>query len=119
MMLGTTLVLRRRFKPATVLADIEKHKVTAIVVVPVMLSRAARRAGEDGSPSRTCRACGSCSSPARSWAPNWPRVRCKDLGPVIYNLYGSTEIAFATIARPKDLSINPATVGPVGQGHAR
>ncbi|MGV0801520.1 AMP-binding protein, partial [Mycolicibacterium elephantis] len=39
MMLGTTLVLRRRFKPATVFEDIEKHKVTAIVVVPVMLSR--------------------------------------------------------------------------------
>ena len=39
MMLGSTLVLRRRFKPATVLADIEKHKVTAMVVVPVMLSR--------------------------------------------------------------------------------
>ena len=34
----------------------------------------------------------------------------------IYNLYGSTEIAFATIARPKDLSINPATVGPVVKG---
>ena len=40
----------------------------------------------------------------------------KDLGPVIYNLYGSTEIAFATIARPKDLSINPGTVGPVVKG---
>ncbi|HXL63293.1 MAG TPA: AMP-binding protein, partial [Mycobacterium sp.] len=34
MMLGTTLVLRRRFKPPTVLADIETHKVTAMVVVP-------------------------------------------------------------------------------------
>src|SRR5436190_2062633 len=39
MMLGTTLVLRRRFKPVTVLEDIEKNKVTAMVVVPVMLSR--------------------------------------------------------------------------------
>jgi fatty-acyl-CoA synthase len=40
----------------------------------------------------------------------------KELGPVIYNLYGSTEVAYATIARPKDLSINPATVGPVVRG---
>src|SRR5882757_4645961 len=39
MMLGSTLVLRRKFKPANVLADIEKHGVTAVVVVPVMLSR--------------------------------------------------------------------------------
>jgi fatty-acyl-CoA synthase len=40
----------------------------------------------------------------------------KRLGPVIYNLYGSTEIAFASIARPQDLEINPATVGPVVKG---
>ena len=43
-------------------------------------------------------------------------MRSRNSGPVIYNLYGSTEIAFATIARPKDLSINPATVGPVVKG---
>ncbi|HEX2213191.1 MAG TPA: AMP-binding protein, partial [Mycobacterium sp.] len=40
----------------------------------------------------------------------------KDIGPVIYNLYGSTEIAFATIARPEDLQKNPAPVGPVVKG---
>ncbi len=39
MFFGSTLVLRRRFKPATVLEDLEQHKVTAMVVVPVMLSR--------------------------------------------------------------------------------
>lgn len=39
MFLGSTLVLRRKFKPPLVLQDIEKHKVTAMVVVPVMLSR--------------------------------------------------------------------------------
>jgi fatty-acyl-CoA synthase len=40
----------------------------------------------------------------------------KDLGPVIYNMYGSTEIAFATIAGPKDMERNAATVGPVVKG---
>src|SRR6202789_3160979 len=39
MFLGSTLVLHNKFKPAGVLEDIEKHKVTAVVVVPVMLSR--------------------------------------------------------------------------------
>src|SRR6201999_2844686 len=39
MFLGSTLVLRRKFKPPLVLEDIEKHKVTAMGVVPVMLSR--------------------------------------------------------------------------------
>ena len=36
MFFGSTLVLRRRFKPATVLEDLEKHKVTAMVVVAVV-----------------------------------------------------------------------------------
>jgi fatty-acyl-CoA synthase len=40
----------------------------------------------------------------------------KDIGPVIYNMYGSTEIAMATIARPQDLAVNPTTVGPVVKG---
>ena len=39
MFLGSTLLLRRKFKPPLVLEDIEKHKATAMVVVPVMLSR--------------------------------------------------------------------------------
>ena len=37
-------------------------------------------------------------------------------GPGRGNLYGSTEIAFASIARPEDLQKNPATVGPVVKG---
>jgi fatty-acyl-CoA synthase len=35
---------------------------------------------------------------------------------VIYNLYGSTEIAYATIATPEDLEADPSTVGKVVRG---
>jgi len=115
MMLGSTLVLRRKFKPANVLADIEKHKVTAVVVVPVMLSRTldafdGMERKPDLSSLRIVFVSGS------QLGAELATRALKDLGPVIYNLYGSTEIAFATIARPKDLSINPATVGPVVKG---
>jgi fatty-acyl-CoA synthase len=114
-MLGSTLVLRRRFKPADVLADIEKHKATAMVVVPVMLSRILNALEKmdkkpDLSSLRIVFVSGS------QLGAELATRALKDLGPVIYNLYGSTEIAFATIARPKDLSINPATVGPVVKG---
>jgi fatty-acyl-CoA synthase len=89
--------------------------VTAMVVVPVMLSRIldaldAMERKPDLSSLRIVFVSGS-----QLGAELAPRA-LKDLGPVIYNLYGSTEIAFATIARPKDLSINPATVGPVVKG---
>lgn len=115
MMLGSTLVLRRRFKPATVFADIEKHKVTAIVVVPVMLSRMLdeldkMQAKPDLSSLRIVFVSGS------QLGAELAGRALRELGPIIYNLYGSTEIAFATIARPKDLSINPATVGPPVKG---
>jgi fatty-acyl-CoA synthase len=115
MMLGSTLVLRRRFKPPIVLEDIEKHRATAIVVVPVMLSRMldaleGMEKKPDLSSLRIVFVSGS------QLGAELANRALKELGPVVYNLYGSTEIAYATIARPQDLSINPATVGPVVKG---
>ena len=115
MMLGSTLVLRRRFKPATVLADIEAHGVTALVVVPVMLSRILDEL-EKTSPKPNLSSLRIVFVSGSQLGGELATRALKDLGPVVYNLYGSTEIAFATIARPKDLSINPATVGPVVKG---
>ena len=115
MMLGSTLVLRRRFKPPTVLADIEKHKVTAMVVVPVMLSRMLDEL-ERRSPSPTCRACGSCSCPARSSAPNWPPARSRISARSSTTSTGRRRSRSRPSPGPKDLSINPATVGPVVKG---
>lgn len=115
MMLGSTLVLRRRFKPATVLEDIEKHRVTAVVVVPVMLSRILDEL-EKTSPKPNLSSLRIVFVSGSQLGGELATRALKDLGPVVYNLYGSTEIAFATIARPKDLSINPSTVGPVVKG---
>jgi fatty-acyl-CoA synthase len=115
MTLGSTLVLRRKFRPLTVVEDIEKHRATALVVVPVMLSRildaldSADRS-YDLSSLRIVFVSGS------QLGAELATRATKRLGPVIYNLYGSTEIAFASIARPQDLEINPSTVGPVVKG---
>ena len=38
------------------------------------------------------------------------------LGPVLYNLYGSTEVAWATIATPEDLQAAPGTAGRPPRG---
>lgn len=115
MMLGSTLVLRRKFKPATVLADIEKHKATAIVVVPVMLSRMLDEL-EKTSPKPDLSSLRIVFVSGSQLGAELATRALKDLGPVIYNLYGSTEVAYASIARPQDLSLNPATVGPVVKG---
>jgi acyl-CoA synthetase (AMP-forming)/AMP-acid ligase II len=115
MFLGSTLLLRRRFKPPLVLEDIEKHKATALVVVPVMLSRilaALEKMDEkpDLSSLRIVFVSGS------ALGADLAERGLKDLGPVIYNMYGSTEIAFATIAGPKHLEFNSSTAGPVVKG---
>jgi fatty-acyl-CoA synthase len=115
MTLGSTLVLRRKFRPVTVLQDIEKHRATGLVVVPVMLSRILDTLDKlDGKPDLSSLRIVFVSG-SQLGAELATRA-LKELGPVIYNLYGSTEIAFATIARPKDLDVNPATVGPVVKG---
>ena len=115
MVLGSTLVLRRKFRPANVLEDIEKHRVTGLVVVPVMLSRILDALDKvdrvpDLSSLRIVFVSGS------QLGAELANRALKALGPVIYNMYGSTEIAFASIARPEDLAINPATVGPLIKG---
>ncbi len=115
MFLGSTLVLRRRFKPTLVLQDIEKHKVTALVVVPVMLSRILAAVEQlenkpDLSSLRIVFVSGS------ALGADLAERALKDIGPVVYNMYGSTEIAFATIAEPKHLQRNSSTVGPVVKG---
>jgi fatty-acyl-CoA synthase len=115
MFLGSTLVLRRKFKPPHVLEDIEKHQATAMVVVPVMLSRILDEIEKmetkpDLSSLRIVFVSGS------QLGAELANRSLRDIGPVIYNMYGSTEIAFATIAGPKDLQHNASTVGPVVKG---
>ncbi|MCV7445318.1 acyl-CoA synthetase [Mycobacterium paraense] len=115
MFLGSTLVLRRKFKPPLVLEDIEKHKVTAMVVVPVMLSRILDAVEKmDKKPDLSSLKIVFVSGSALG--SELAERALKDLGPVIYNMYGSTEIAFATIAEPKHLEFNASTVGPVVKG---
>ena len=115
MTLGSTLVLHRRFTPAVVLSDVATHTVTAIVVVPVMLSRMldaleAMPTKPDLSNLRIIFVSGS------QLGAELATRAMKDIGPVVYNLYGSTEISFVSIARPQDLKKNPATVGPMIKG---
>ena len=115
MTLGSTLVLHRRFTPATVLADVAAHKVTAIVVVPVMLSRMVD-ALETMDPKPDLSSLRIIFSSGSQLGAELAVRTMREIGPVVYNLYGSTEIAFVSIARPEDLKKNPATVGPTIRG---
>ncbi len=113
--LGSTLVLRRRFDPEETLGSLEEHRATAMVMVPVMLQRmlelGEEKIGEyDHSSLRIIFLSGSALSA------DVAKRALKAFGPVVYNLYGSTEISYATIATPEDLQEDPSTVGRVVRG---
>jgi fatty-acyl-CoA synthase len=113
--LGSTLVIRRKFDPEQALDSLERHKATAMVVVPVMLQRILDLDGDpiddhDLSNLRIIFVSGS------ALGVELTKRAMKAFGPVIYNLYGSTEISYATIATPEDIEADPASVGKVVRG---
>jgi fatty-acyl-CoA synthase len=113
--LASTLVLRRRFDAEDTLAALDEHGATALVVVPVMLQRILELGPKvigryDTAALRVIAASGSA-------LPGELATNIMDrFGEVLYNLYGSTEVAWATIATPADLRAAPGTAGRPPRG---
>jgi acyl-CoA synthetase (AMP-forming)/AMP-acid ligase II len=108
--LGCTVVLPPVFDAEETLALIERHRVEVLVVVPTMLKRIMDLDPEvrGRCDTRSLRVV-VCSGSALD--PRLARLFMSEFGRVIYNLYGSTEVAWATIATPDDLLEAPGTVG--------
>ncbi|MFN2465039.1 MAG: AMP-binding protein [Candidatus Dormibacteria bacterium] len=110
MLLSSTYILQRKFDPEQTLAAVEEHRATVLVVVPVMMQRimelpARTRRKYDTSSLRIVAASGSALPGELST--RW----MEEFGDTLYNLYGSTEVAWATIATPEDLRQAPGTAG--------
>ncbi|MET8999899.1 acyl-CoA synthetase [Amycolatopsis sp. Hca4] len=113
--LGSKVVMRRKFNPEEALRGVAEHRCTALVLVPTMLQRIVDlpkdvREKYDTSALRIIFVAGSALSPDLGNRAN------EAFGPVVHNLYGSTEVAVATVATPEDWAKAPGTVGraPVG-----
>ena len=115
LMLGSTIVLQRGFDPKQSLLAAARHGAGALVVVPVMLARmvelpADALLGVDLSRLKIIAASGSA-------LPGELALRAMDrFGDTLYNLYGSTEVAWATVAHPADLRAAPGTAGRPPRG---
>jgi acyl-CoA synthetase (AMP-forming)/AMP-acid ligase II len=113
--LSSTIVLRSRFDPEDTLRAVSQHRATALAVVPVMLQRILDLGDEVLARHDT--SCLRVIALSGSALPGELATRAMDaFGDVVYNLYGSTEVAWATIATPKDLRAAPGTAGrpPMG-----
>ncbi|HSP38346.1 MAG TPA: AMP-binding protein [Frankiaceae bacterium] len=114
--LGNPIVLRRRFDPEQTLADIARYRARVLAVVPVMMQRMADLPEEvrlryDVSSLGVVGASGSA-------LPGDLATRFMDaFGDVIYNLYGSTEVGYVTVAGPTDLRAAPGTAGHTVRGN--
>jgi fatty-acyl-CoA synthase len=113
--LGNRLVLARRFDPESTLKSIAEHRAKVLILVPTMLQRILDLGPDvlaeyDTSSLRVVFAAGS------SLSPDLCRRTDDAFGAVLYNLYGSTEVAAAAVATPRELREAPGTVGrpPVG-----
>lgn len=113
--LGSKVVMRRKFVPEETLRGVAENRCTTLVLVPTMLQRIVDlpeeiRAKYDTSCLRIIFLAGSALSP------DLGNRATAAFGDVVHNLYGSTEVAVATVATPEDWRKAPGTVGraPVG-----
>jgi acyl-CoA synthetase (AMP-forming)/AMP-acid ligase II len=102
--LRATIVLQRRFDPMSALNAVISQRCTALFAVPVMLQRLL-----DVPPAQTPLRIVAVSGSA---LPGGLATKFMDTyGDVLYNLYGSTEASWASIATPTELRQAANTAG--------
>jgi acyl-CoA synthetase (AMP-forming)/AMP-acid ligase II len=113
--MGSTLVLRRKFDPEQTLAATAEHRATAFVVVPVMLQRILE-VPEEVRNRYDLRALRVIAVSGSALPGQLATATMDAFGDIVYNLYGSTEVAWATIATPEDLRAAPGCAGRPPRG---
>src|SRR3954452_13019216 len=110
LLLGHTVVLKRKFDPEGALGLVDEHRCDELVVIPVMLQRILGLPDEklDKYSLKTVQVVAASGSAlpgdlALAWMDRF--------GDNLYNTYGSTEVAYASIATPEDLRAGPDAAG--------
>ncbi len=110
LLLGHTIVLKRKFDPEAALELTDERKCDEVVVIPVMLQRILALSDEtlDKYSLDTVKVVAASGSAlpgdlALTWMDRF--------GDNLYNTYGSTEVAYASIATPEDMRTEPSTAG--------
>lgn len=108
--LRATLVLQRRFEPLNTIAAVRDLGCQGLIAVPVMLQRLLEATPTPGVTPRVVAVSGSA-------LPGGLATKFMDAyGDCLYNLYGSTEASWVSIATPEDMRHDPRTSGrpPLG-----
>ena len=103
--LRATIVLQSRFDPMGSVQIVDQLRCGAMFAVPIMLQRIMETKLAPTHPPRIVAVSGSAlpGGLATAFLDTW--------GECLYNLYGSTEASWASIATPRDLRRDPGTAG--------
>jgi fatty-acyl-CoA synthase len=112
---SATTVVQPHFDAGAMLEAVEAHRARVLVVVPVMLRRVLAL-GPERLVTVDLSSVDVIASSGSALGADLAAGVLRRFGPVLYNVYGSTEVALATVATPDDLSWAPATAGRVAFG---
>ncbi|MEW6776738.1 MAG: AMP-binding protein [Bdellovibrionota bacterium] len=108
--LGGTVIIVEKFDAEQMLKDVERYRVTTTQMVPTQFNRLVNLPAEtlheyDHSSLRVMITAAAYCSPALK------KKILDTFGPVLFEMYGATELGMVTVARPEDLKKNPSTIG--------
>jgi len=104
--LAAPLFIFPRARAEDLLTCIAQNAIRVVVLVPTILHRLLEAGMAGGTTTVRQVICGS--APLTASLATQGRER---LGPVLFNLYGSTEAGLISLATPEDLRVAPASVG--------
>ena len=111
MLLGSTVVLRRKFDPEECLRTTQDERCESLVVIPVMLQRILALPDETLESIRPVPGCKVVAASGSALPGDLALEWMDRFGDNLYNIYGSTEVAYASIANPVDLREAPSSAG--------
>ena len=107
----STIVTRRIFDPEECFRQVEKYRCDGLISSPIFFKQMLDLdEGYDTSSLRYLASAGNAVSPSLL------RRTTERFGPILANIYGSTELALAAVASPEQMQADPTTVGKVPPG---
>jgi acyl-CoA synthetase (AMP-forming)/AMP-acid ligase II len=110
LLLGHTVVLKRKFDPEGALAVLDEQRCDELVVIPVMLQRILGL-GDDVLDRYSLDTVKVVAASGSALPGDLALTWMDRFGDHLYNTYGSTEVAYASIATPEDMRAEPSTAG--------
>jgi acyl-CoA synthetase (AMP-forming)/AMP-acid ligase II len=108
--LGAEMYLTNRFDAARSCSLIAQNKIEVVTLVPLMLQRMLLLDASSLSPLKSIITGGALLSPALAQA------TLAQLGPKLFNLYGTSEAGFCIMATPDVMGRKPESIGKPVQG---